>query len=89
MAWEQGYGQLCFLCSPVLLSATEVSHRYVSPFDLAASDIVLVTYEILKREVNHANSHEGESQEAFGDPHIGFIVLSFLAAAVMCFFLGF
>jgi len=37
-----------------------VSQVYVSPFELISYDIVLVTYETLKTEVDHANSHEGE-----------------------------
>ena len=72
MAWERGYGQLCFILLPLFARPTQrykgVSQLYVSPFDLASFDIVLVTYETLRREINHANSHEGEIQEAFGDP---------------------
>ena len=72
MAWERGYGQLFFIPLPLLTRPTQryrgVSQTYVSPFDLASSDIVLVTYETLRKEINHANSHEGETQEAFGDP---------------------
>lgn len=31
----------------------------MSPLELASYDIVLVTYETLRAELNYANSHEG------------------------------
>ena len=37
-----------------------VKEVYVSPFELASYDIVLVTYETLKTEVYHATSHESQ-----------------------------
>ena len=36
-----------------------VQVAYVSPLELASYDVVLVTYETLREELNYANSHEG------------------------------
>ena len=38
-----------------------VKQLYVSPYDMAACDVVLVSYETLSLELNYAISHEGKS----------------------------
>ena len=35
-----------------------VKYGFVSPYDLADSDVVLVSYETLSLELNYAKSHE-------------------------------
>lgn len=36
-----------------------VKYGFVSPYDLANCDVVLVSYETLSLELNYAKSHEG------------------------------
>ena len=37
-----------------------VKYGFVSPYDLANCDVVLVSYETLSLELNYAKSHEGQ-----------------------------
>ena len=45
----------CVLC---MQHYEGVKYGFVSPYDLADSDVVLVSYETLSLELNYAKSHE-------------------------------